>query len=330
MVRSVEERGVRREEGSAREPGKGREAERPSQIPARGWRDVLRRVWQQSTRDNIDLVSAGVAFYLLLSLPPALAALISIYGLVTDPARAIAQLEELSRVIPEGAQGIVGDQLQQLAQRPGRALGFSFAVSLGIALWSTMRATKALMTACNLAHEEPEQRGFLRFNAVALALTLGLLLFLSLSIVLVAVAPAVLNLVGLGGALRVTIDVLRWPVLALLVLLSLAILYRHGPNRRSPKWRWVTWGSAVATGLWLVLSAGFSFYVSNFGGYDEMYGSLGAVVVLLVWLYLTAYVIVLGAELNAELEHQTARDTTRGPDRPMGARDAYVADTVGK
>ncbi|MCO5166524.1 MAG: YihY/virulence factor BrkB family protein [Planctomycetes bacterium] len=330
MVRSVEERRRGREEASPDEPGRGREAERPTQIPARGWRDVLRRVWQQTTRDNVDLVAAGVAFYLLLSIPPALGAVISVYGLVTDPARVAAQLEELSRAIPEGAQGVIGDQLDQLAGRPGGALTLGFVVSLGVALWATMRATKALMTACNLAHEEAEARGFVRRNAVAFLLTLGLLAFLVASLVLVAVAPAVLNFIGLAGALRVTIDVLRWPVLALLVLVSLAFLYRYAPNRRSPKWRWVSWGSGVATGLWLLLSAGFSFYVSNFGGYDEMYGSLGAVVVLLVWLYLSAYVIILGAELNAELEHQTARDTTRGPDRPMGRRDAYVADTVGR
>lgn len=309
---------------------RGRSADRPSEIPARGWRDVLRRVWGESSRDNVDIVAAGVAFYAFLAIPPLLAAVVSIYGLVVDPARVSQQLEELSQVLPEQAREVVGDQLRQVAASSGTALGLSFALSLALSLWGSMKATKALMTACNVAYDEEEGRGFVRQNALALMLTLGTILFLGASLVLVAVLPVVVDKLGLGGAARAALEVGRWGVLALLVLGALSLLYRFAPSRRGARWRWITWGSALATGVWIGASALFSLYVSNFGSYDETYGSLGAIVVLLFWLYLTGYAVMLGAELNAELEHQTARDTTRGPERPMGERDAYVADTLGR
>lgn len=333
MARAVTEVGRPTERGGRGERGgddRGRGAERPSEIPRRGWRDVLRRVWQESSRDNVDIVAAGVAFYAFIAVPPLLAAVVSIYGLVVDPARVGQQLEQLSQVLPEQARQVVGDQLKQVASSSGAALGLSFAIALALSLWGSMKATKALMTACNVAYDEEERRGVVRFNGVALLLTLGTILFLGVSLLLVAVAPAVVGLVGLGGATRAAIEVARWAALAILVLGSLALLYRFAPSRRGPRWRWVTWGSAAATAMWLAASALFSVYVSNFGSYDETYGSLGAIVVLLFWLWITAYVIMLGAELNAELEHQTARDTTHGPARPMGDRGAYVADTLGQ
>lgn len=329
MARAVTERPRGRGRGwRGGEDDRGRTAERPSEIPARGWREVLRRVWDESARDNADIVSAGAAFYAFLAIPPMLAAVLSIYGLVVDPERVSEQLAELSQVLPAQAQEIVGEQLRQVASSSGTALGLSFVISLVLSLWGSMKATKALMTACNVAYDEEERRGFLRLNGVALMLTLGTILFLGVSLALVAIVPAVVSIVGLAGVARAAIEVARWGALALLVLGSLALLYRFAPSRRRARWRWVTWGSALATGAWIAVSALFSVYVANFGSYDETYGSLGAIVVLLFWLYLTAYVIMLGAELNAELEHQTARDTTRGPERPMGARGAYVADTV--
>lgn len=309
---------------------RGRMAERPSEIPARGWREVARRVWEESSRDNVDIIAAGVAFYAFVAIPPLLAAVLSIYGLVVDPATVSSQLEQLTQVLPEQARQVVGEQLRQVASTSSTTLGLSFAIALAVSLWGSMKATKALMTACNVAYDEEERRGVVRLNGVALLLTLGTILFLGLSLVLVAVVPAVTALVGLGGAAQAAVQVGRWAGLALLVLGSLSLLYRFAPSRRGAKWRWVTWGSGLATALWLGASALFSLYVSNFGSYDETYGSLGAIVVLLFWLFLTAYVVMLGAELNAELEHQTARDTTHGPGRPMGDREAYVADTLGE
>ncbi len=338
MARAVTEvrgrRGLQGEDrdqgGAGDDRGRGRSADKPSEIPARGWREVLRRVWSESSKDNVDIIAAGVAFYAFAAIPPLFAAVLSIYGLVVDPERVTAQLEELTQVLPEQARQVIGDQLRQVASSSGAALGLSFVISLAISLWGAMKATKALMTACNVAYDQEEGRGFLSLNGVALLLTLGTILFLGMSLVLVAIVPAVVASVGLGGATRAAVEVGRWGALALLVLGCLALLYRFAPSRRGARWRWVTWGSAAATGLWMVASALFSVYVANFGSYDETYGSLGAIVVLLFWLYITAYVIMLGAELNAELEHQTARDTTRGPERPMGHRDAYVADTVAR
>lgn len=309
---------------------KGRDAEAPTQIPPRGWEDVLKRTWAELTQDNMGLIAAGVAFYFLLALAPALAALVSIVGLVLDPADVQAQVEALSGVMPAAGREVVHDQLQRLVSQPAAALGLSFAVAIGLALWSSTNATKALITALNIAYDEEERRGFLRLNVVALLLTLGALVFLSVSIGLIAVVPTVLDRVGLDRFGRVALDVLRWPALAALVLLGVAFVYRYAPARSNPKWRWVSPGSLVATGLWLAASGLFSLYVSKWGSYNETYGSLAAVVILMLWLYLTAYTVLIGAELNAELEHQTAKDSTTSPPRPMGQRDADVADTVAR
>jgi membrane protein len=309
---------------------RGRDADAPTQIPPRGWWDVLKRTWAELTRDNMGLIAAGVAFYFLLSLAPALAAFVSIVGLVLDPADVQSQVQSLSGVIPEAGREVVHEQLSRLVSQPAAALGLGFVVALALALWSTMSATKSMITALNIAYDEEERRGLFKLNLAALLLTLGAILFLSVSIALIAVAPAVLDRVGLDRVGRAAIDLLRWPALALLVLGGLAALYAYAPSRAKPKWRWVSPGSLVATGLWLAASGLFSLYVSKWGSYNETYGSLAAVVILMLWLYLTAYTVLLGAELNAALEHQTAKDSTTGPPRPMGQRDAYVADTVGR
>jgi membrane protein len=310
------------------EDPKGRTADAPTQIPPRGWLDVLKRTWAEQTKDNMGLIAAGVAFYFLLALAPALAAFVSIVGLVLDPADVQAQVQELSGVIPQAGREVVFEQLTRLVSQPAATLGVSFVVALALALWSSMNATKSLITALNIAYEEDERRGFVRLNLSALLLTLGAIVFLAVSIGLIAVVPGVLERVGLDRFAKSAIDILRWPALAILVLLGLAVVYRHAPSRARPKWRWVSPGSLTATGLWLVASGLFSLYVSKWGSYNETYGSLAAVVILMLWLYLTAYTVLIGAELNAELEHQTAKDSTTGQPRPLGARDAYVADHV--
>lgn len=308
--------------------GRGRDAGSPSEIPKQGWRDILLRVKDEQSKDNMSIVAAGVAFYFLLALFPALAAMVSIWGLVADPAQLATEVQAMSGVLPEQARAIISDQLQQLAGSGGQ-LGFWAVVSILIALWSASQGTKALMTAFNIAYEEEEKRGFLRYYGTALLLTLGMILFVPIVLAIVAAVPAIIGSLGLGATVEWVLRLARWPLLAVLVMVALAVLYRYAPSRDEPRWEWVSWGAAFATIVWLLGSIAFSVYVSNFGSFNETYGSFGAIIILLLWFNLTAYVVLLGAELNSEMEHQTARDTTVGAHEPMGSRGARMADTVG-
>jgi membrane protein len=320
---------------TASQPRRGREAEAPSEIPARGWRDILIRVWERLSRDNISIIAAGVAFYALVSIPPGLAALISIYGLVFDPATVQGQVDSLRVVLPQEALGIVSDQLKAIVSKPPSRLGLSLLISLGLALWSTRAGMSTMMTALDVAYQENEKRSFVRFTLASLGLTVCAILFGAIALALVAVLPAIIDLLPLGEAGRTISSIVRWPVLLAIAMVGLSALYRFAPSRDEPRWQWVSWGAAIATVLWIAASALFSFYVASFGSYDKTYGSLGAIVVLLMWLYISAYIVLGGAELNAEMEHQTLRDTTAGPAQAMGTRgaevaDAEVADTVGE
>lgn len=315
---------------SIEEKRRGREASRPTEIPKLGWKDILLRTKQEASRDYIGLVAAGVAFYSLLAIFPALAALISIYGLVADPVDIERQMNAVMGIIPEEAAGILQQQLQSLASQPDAGLSIGVAVGILLALWSTASGIKALIQGLNIAYDEEERRGFFKLNGIALLLTLGGVLFAILALSLIAVLPAVINLLNLSGPLATAASLLSWPLLLVMVIAGLAVIYRYGPSRNEPRWRWVSWGAGVATGLWLVGSILFSVYVANFGNYGKTYGSVGAIVILMMWFYLSAYAVLLGAELNAEIEHQTKRDTTEQHDKPMGRRGAYVADTVGE
>lgn len=309
---------------------RGREATRPREIGAPGWKDVLKRVRREMKHDNLTIVAAGVAFYAFLALFPALAAVVSIYGLVADPHEAQRQLMELSRILPSGVQDITGDQLQRLASSPQSAMSWGLVLGLLLTLWSANKGMSGLVQALNIVYDEEERRGFFKLNAMTLMLTLGAVVSVVVAIALVAIAPAVLGMVGLSGVARVAISILRWPLLAALVLFGLAVVYRFGPSRERAKWRWVSPGALVATVGWLIVSIGFSLYVANFDNYNETYGALGAVAILLMWFFLSAYVILVGAELNAEAEHQTRQDSTTGPPEAMGERGAYDADTLGE
>lgn len=311
------------------ESDRGRHATRPQEVPAKGWRDVLLRVKSEMDKDNLSIVAAGVAFYFLLSIFPALAAFISIYGLLNDPADAQQQVQAFSEILPAEARTILLAQLQQLTSGPSSALSFGALFGLLLALWSAMKGTMALITALNIVYDEQEQRGTIRLYLVAFLLTMGAVLFLALSLALIAVIPPILQQLGIGSWVETAFNVARWPILALVVILTLSAVYRFAPSRRSPQWRWVNPGSLTAAALWLISTALFSWYVSSFGSYNETYGSLGAVVILLMWFYITSYIFLLGGELNAELEHQTREDTTDAG-QPLGKRGAYVADTVGK
>ncbi|MBE0596358.1 MAG: YihY/virulence factor BrkB family protein [Desulfuromonadales bacterium] len=314
----------------AMEEDRGRRARKPREIPKKGWRDILVRVSQEQKKDNLSIVAAGVAFYALLAIFPALAALISIYGLVADPAQLEQQLQSLGQVLPPNAYEVIGQQLHAIVTSSGGALGLGVIAGILLSLWSAAKGMKAMITALNITYEEKERRGFVKLNGVALLLTLGAIVFVLFSLGLIVVLPALLDRLPLPELLQGVLSFARWPLLGLLVIAALALLYRYAPSRDQPQWKWVSWGAVAATGLWLVLSALFSFYVSNFGNYNETYGSVGAVVILLLWFFLTAYMVLLGAEMNAEMEHQTRHDTTRGEPRRMGERDARMADTVAR
>lgn len=306
----------------------GHQAARPSAIPRSGWWAILKRVWRETSTDNISIIAASVGFYALLSIFPALIALVSVYGLVADPATVETQLRSMSGFLPPEAVSLLADWLHGFVQRSSSEFGIGLIVSVALALWSARYATSTMMTALNIAYEETEKRNLIWFNVVALALTVVLILFAVVALLLVAVLPAVIGLLPVPEAWRSAIALVRWPLLAAMVLIALAALYRYAPSRTEARWRWVSWGAGAAMLLWILGSVAFSIYVGRFGGYDKTYGSLGAVVVLLLWFWLSAYAVLVGAELNAEIERQTARDTTDPPRQPMGERGARMADTV--
>jgi membrane protein len=307
---------------------RGREAESPAQIPAKGWRDIGLRVKREASEDNVSIVAAGVAYYAFLAIFPALAAVILIYGLFADPAAIEHNIASLS-AIPSDVRDMLSQQLTNLARRSSGALSAGLAVSILFALWSATKGMKALMTSLNIAYGEREQRGFFHRTALTLLFTAGAIAFAAVAVVLVAVFPAAVDRIGLPDVVATVIRWARWPILAAAVLLGLALLYRYGPSRRHARWRWVTWGSGIGTAVWLAASAGFSFYASHFGSYNKTYGSVAAIVILLTWFLLSAYIVIFGAELNGEMEHQTVKDTTTGPPKPLGRRGAHYADTVG-
>ncbi len=313
----------------ANEPGRGREADQPYQIPAAGWRDILWRVKDEVSKDHLSVLAAGVGFYALLAIFPALAAAVSLYGLAFDPRDVEEQIAMVIGIVPEQAGRIITDQLAQITSQPRQSLGFGVIIALLFALWSSSAAVQTLMTGLNVVYDEPEKRGVLAFYATAIGLTVGAILFGLFALSLVAALPAALQLIGLPGGISTTVSLARWPLLAIGVMFALAVLYRWGPSREKSRWQWVSWGAVAATVLWLAGSLAFSYYVANFGSYNETYGTLGAVVILLMWFYLSGYVVLLGAELNAEMERQTAKDTTDRGGAPLGRREAYVADTVG-
>jgi membrane protein len=290
---------------------------------------VLARTFAEAKSDQVTLLGAGVAFFGLLALVPALIALVSVYGLVADPADVSRHVGDLLGAAPAEMRDLVENQLQAVTERSSSSAGIGALVGIAVALWSASSGMKHLIDALNAAYDEEEGRGFLEVRGLSLLLTVGAVVFLLVAFGVVAIVPAALEGSALGDASRIAIQVLRWPALALAFGGALAVLYRCGPSRDDAEWRWVTPGAGVATVLWLVGSGLFSLYVSRFGTYDETYGSLGGVVVAMLWLFLTALVVVLGAELDAELERQTAKDTTQGRDLPLGTRDAHAADTVG-
>jgi membrane protein len=306
----------------------GVHAEKPTDIPAKGWLQIVKRSWAEHNADNMPIIGAGVAFFAFLAVFPALIATISIYGLVASPDTVARQIESLSDQLPESAQSLLRDQLTSITQNSGGALTVSLIISILAALWSASGGTGNLITAVNLAYDEVETRSFIKRKALALGLTIGAIIFVLITFALVAVVPAVLDALPLGIVGTILAQVVRWVLLLGVVAGSLAVLYRLAPDRDAPKIRWVSLGSVVVTVIWAVVSLLFSLYVDNFGSYDKTYGAIAGVIVLMLWLYLTCYLVLFGAEINSETEHQTAVDTTEGDPQPMGTRDATMADEV--
>jgi membrane protein len=317
------------DQGAAQQAERGRQADRPSQIPKSGWRGILLRTWRELGDDHVSLIAAAVAFYGLLALFPAIAALISIWALAFDPLQIEQQIGTLSALLPSDAATIVKEQTHKVAADVG-GLSVGAVVGILVALYGAAKGMKALIEGLNIIYDEQEERGFLRLNLVALGLMLIIIVAMIVAISAIIIVPILLNTIGLGPVAETLLRLLRWPVLLGVALLVLAIVYGYGPSRAQARWRWVSWGAAVATAIWTLGSIAFSIYVQNFGSYNETYGSLGAVVILLMWFWLSAFIVLLGAELNSEMEHQTERDSTTGPPQPLGRRSAYVADHVGE
>ena len=317
--------------GSGRGKGgeRGREAAHPGEIPPGGWRDTLWRAWREVSDQNLFLIAGGVTYATLLALFPALAALVSLYGLVFNAGQIEQQVAALSGVLPTQTQELLSQQLHSLVQASNSALGFAAVFGLLLALWSASRGMSGLITAINIAYEEKERRGFLKFNLIAIGLTLGMLISGIIAIALIAVLPAAVQLIAVGPTTKWLALIVQWPLLIVLVMLGLAVLYRFCPDRDKPQWRWVSPGAVAATLLWIAASVVFTVYVANFNSYDKTYGSLGGVVILLTWLYLSALTVLFGAIINAQSERQTRKDSTEGTPRSMGRRDAHAADTLG-
>ena len=331
VVRSTEEqqRSPGAQDSHAEQP-RGHAAATPSDIPARGWKDVLWRVYGNVGDHRILLVAAGMTFYTLLAIFPALAALVALYGLFADPSAIAGYLDQLSGVLPGGAMDVVRSQLTRLASQGTQSLGFAFGFGLAVSLWSANAAMKSLFDALNIVYREEEKRGFIKLNLITLSFTLGAIIFILLAIGAVVVLPVLLQYVGFSDLVASLLSIGRWPAMLIVLTTALAFVFRYGPSRDDARWRWITWGSALAAILWLAASGLFSWYAANFGSFNKTYGSLGAVIGFMTWIWISGIVILMGAELDAEMEHQTRRDTTTGPREERGRRGARVADTVAR
>jgi membrane protein len=313
----------------AHEHGRGRHATHPLQIPWKGWYDILWRTYREMNSDRLLSIAGGVSFFVLLAIFPAITALVSAYGLFFNASTITNNLSLLNDVVPGNVLGIVHEQASRIASNSGRALSIGIVVGILVSLWSAVSGIKAMIDALNVIYEQKECRSFLKLNLVALVFTLAGFAAFLLAIATIVVLPLILSPIGLGSLPETVTRIARWPLLLVVLLIGLAVLYRYGPDRRKARWEWVTVGSVSAAVTWIVASFLFSWYLASFANYNATYGSLGAVVGLMIWLWISTIVVLLGAELNAEIEHQTARDSTIGAEKPLGARGAVMADTVG-
>lgn len=305
---------------------RGEDAQWPHHIPFRGWIDIGKRVWHEMKVDHVQIVSAGVAFYFFLSIFPTIVVSISIYSLVLEPSQIEAQISRLNLILPEKAFGMITDILEPVINQNRKELGWGLFISILVSIWSANKGTNALFQGVNIAYDELESRNIFKKNLITLLFTLcGLVLGL-ISLLIVIFFPLLIDKFGLNDKIENVLTWFRWVILGIILISTLSMVYRIAPNRRSPRFRWVSWGAFLGTILWLAGSMLFSWYVSNFGSYDDLYGSFAAVAILMLWLFLTAFIVLMGAEINSEMEHQTRYDTTIGLEKPMGERNAYHAD----
>jgi len=311
----------------AEEPGRGRLARAPAHIPMTGWRDIVWRTWLEMNADKLPTVAAGVTFYTLLAIFPAVGAFVSLYGLFADVGAVREQLNDLAAFVPRDVLKLVGDQMMQLATRQDAGLSLALAVSVLLSLWTANAGVAALFDGLNVAYDETERRNFLIRRITTYAFTAALVLFATVVTAVLVAVPIYLRQFGLIDS---WLAPFRWVVLTVLAACAFAVLYRFGPSRQRARWRWVRWGAALAAVAWIGGSLGFSWYVNHIAHYDATYGSLGAAVGFMMWIWFSVMVVLIGAELNAEIEHQTALDSTTGAPMPMGARGAVMADSVGQ
>jgi membrane protein len=324
------ERNDREAGSSGASKDRGRSADTPAEIPAKGWKDILLRIYQDIGDDRIVAIAAGATFFVLLALFPGIAGLIAVYGLFSDPGTVAGHLNALAGVMPEGGTQIISEQIDRLTAQPPQKLGFAMVAGLAISLWSANGGIKAMFDALNVVYREKETRSFIGLNLQSLTFTIGALAFVVVSLLVIAVIPNLLEAWGLSRAGELLIKIGRWPLLFLAASFFIALVFRFGPSRDKPKWRWITPGSMFAAAAWLAASLLFSWYAENFGSYNTTYGSLGAAIGFMTWLWISVIVVLVGAKINAEIEHQTARDTTVGRPERLGERGAHMADTVGE
>lgn len=311
------------------QPGRGRYSSNPLQIPWAGWKDILWRTYESTNEDRLLATAAGVVFFGLLAIFPAITALVSSYGLFADPSTIGANLQTLAMMLPEGSFTIVQDQIARVLAKGNTSLGATFLFGLALAIWSANAGVKAIIDALNVVNEEQEKRSFIRLNLISLAFTIGGIGALLVMVSAVVAFPLALDRLGIATDSKLIVSLARWPLLFVILLAGLGLLYRYGPSRRQAQWQWLSVGTVAAALLWIAGSAALSWYLSNFEDYNATYGSLGAAIGLMMWMWMSTIVVLCGAELNSEIEHQTARDTTVGPPKPLGVRGAVMADTVG-
>jgi membrane protein len=309
---------------------KGRHADTPRQIPGAGWKEIALRTWKEASKDNVSLVAAGVAFYGFLAMVPLLGATVLTYGLIASPGTVLHNVQSLATSLPADLAKLVGDQLLNVVKSSGGKKGFGLIIALAVALWGARNAAGSIVIALNIAYEEEEKRGWFKVTLLSLAITAA-------AVILGLVGAAAIGLMarieglfpGLGTVGLIAGRIIAYLLLGAIAAAAAATLYRYGPSRARAKWTWITPGTLFFAIGWVVLTLGFGFYVSRFGKYNVTYGSLGGVIVLVTWLYLSSFVLLYGAEFNSEIEHQTARDTTADTgEKPLGDREAWSADHV--
>jgi membrane protein len=313
----------------AAEIGRGRTARAPHHIPWRGWKDILVRTYYEIQEDRLFALAAGVVFYSLLALFPAIAAGVSVYALFANAATINNHLSIAADIVPPSSIELLSSEISRIAAKSDGKLTYGFLFALAVALWSANAGMKSIFDALNVIYDEEEKRGIIGLNAESLFFTICAIAGAGLAIAVVVVFPLLLAAFGLTTLDAPIIAYLRWPLMFVLMIIGLSVLYRFGPSRRRAKWRWLTVGSVFASLAWLAVSALFSWYLGNFANYNATYGALGAVIGLMMWMWLTTLMVLIGAELNSEIEHQTSIDSTVGGEKPLGARGAVMADTVG-